>query len=113
MPHCIIEYSDTLSAAVSPKELLKSVYLGALNSELFIADDIKGRLMPFQHFTSGTLKQNFIHVVVKILSGRTSEQRTALSNSVITELAKLSLPSISLTVEVVEIEKSSYSKVVN
>ena len=113
MPHCTVEYSDTLATAVSPKELLKSVYLGALNSKLFIADDIKSRLIPFQHFASGTLNQNFIHVVVKILSGRTSEQRKLLSNSVLTELTKLSLSSISLTVEIIEIEKSSYSKIVN
>lgn len=112
MPHCIIEYSDTLETILCPNELMRSVYLGALSSELFDADDIKTRLVSFQHFASGDIKQDFIHVVLKILSGRSNEQRKALSNSVLTELNRLPLSSISLTVEVVEIEKSSYSKVV-
>jgi len=113
MPHCIIEYSDSLERQLSPDELMHCVYLGALNSKLFEADDIKSRVIPFQHFTSGTIKQNFIHVALKILSGRSSEQRKALSSSVLTELSKLPLSAISLTVEVIEIERSSYSKVVN
>jgi len=113
VPHCIIDYSATLVTKVSPKALLNAAYIGTLNSQLFIADDIKGRLVPFQHFTSGTSQQDFIHVVIKILSGRTNKQRKALSNAVLTEFTKLSLSSISLTVEVVEIEKYSYSKMVN
>jgi 5-carboxymethyl-2-hydroxymuconate isomerase len=111
MPHCIIECSERLTT--TPKELLNAVYLGTLNSQLFIADDIKSRIIPFQHFTAGTSQQDFIHVVVKMLSGRTIEQRKTVSNAVLLELNKLPLSSISLTVEVVEIEKSSYSKVVN
>jgi 5-carboxymethyl-2-hydroxymuconate isomerase len=113
VPHCIIDYSASLAGKVSPKAQLNAAYIGALNSQLFVADDIKSRLIPFQDFTSGASQQDFIHVVIKILSGRTNRQRKALSNSVLTEFTKLSLSSVSLTVEVVEIEKYSYNKVVN
>lgn len=112
MPHCIIEYSEDLESTVSPETLINSVYMGALNSQLFSADDIKTRSISFKHFTSGAVKQNFIHVAVKILSGRTLEQRSLVSSSVLKELNTLPLISISLTVEVIEIEKESYSKVV-
>ena len=112
MPHCIIEYSQELKNKVIPKQLMGSVFAGAFNSKLFEADDIKTRIIPFQHYLSGGHKQNFVHVTLKILSGRNLEQRKALSNSVLAELNKIISTSVSLTVEVIEIEKESYSKVV-
>ncbi|MCJ8319284.1 MAG: 5-carboxymethyl-2-hydroxymuconate Delta-isomerase [Colwellia sp.] len=112
MPHCLIEYAKTLTTEVSPEQLIESVYLGTLNSGLFSGDDIKTRIIPFDHFTSGTIKQNFIHVTLKILNGRSIEQQKGLSQAVLDELNRLPLTDISLTVEVVEIQKACYSKTV-
>jgi len=112
MPHCLIEYAKTISTKVTPEQLIDSVYLGTLNSGLFSANDIKTRIIPFDYFTSGVIKQNFIHVTLKILNGRTLEQQKGLSQSVLDELNLLPLSDISLTVEVVEIQKSCYSKTV-
>lgn len=110
MPHCLIEYATTLTKEISPEQLMKSVYFGTLNSQLFNSDDIKTRLIPFEYFISGTIKQNFIHVTLKILDGRTLEQKKTLSQSVLDELNLLPLTDLSLTVEVVDIEKACYSK---
>jgi len=112
MPHCIIEYSKDLEEIIKPSQLLTAVYNGALSSKLFKSDDIKSRTLSFEHFQSGTIKSSFVHVTTKILSGRTLEQRVTLSNSIIAELKKLDLTSSSLTVEIVDIEKSSYAKIV-
>mgnify|MGYP003627695891 CR=1 FL=1 len=112
MPHCIIEYSQKLENEVTPVKLMGAVFKGTLNSNLFEADDIKTRIIPFQHHLTGGSKQNFIHVILKILSGRSIDQRLALSKSVLSELNKVTSTAASLTVEVVEIEKESYSKVV-
>lgn len=110
MPHCIIEYAQTIEDICSPEKLIKAVYSGALNSQLFEPEDIKTRAIPFNNYTTGTVKQNFIHICLKILSGRTCKQRQMLSSLVLTELEYLSLSSLSLTVEVIEIERDSYSK---
>jgi 5-carboxymethyl-2-hydroxymuconate isomerase len=112
MPHCIIEYSRELQGFIQPEFLINSVHLGAVKSELFETLDIKTRILPFEYSSSGGVKQDFIHVTIKILSGRSMEQRKSLSNCVLIELDKLPITSVSLTVEVVDIEKESYGKLV-
>lgn len=112
MPHCIIEYSKDLEQTLSSKQLLNATFQGALASELFSEGDIKTRTVVFDHYQSGTIKSSFIHVTARILSGRNLAQRTLLSTKILAELTKLSCKSTSLTVEVVEIEKSSYAKIV-
>ena len=113
MPHCIVEYSSDLESRIAITDLMESVFLGALESELFNSSDIKVRAVDFEHFTTGNTHQSFIHITTKILSGRSLEQRKNLSNSILERLNSLSIAgSISITVEVVDIEKESYAKVV-
>jgi 5-carboxymethyl-2-hydroxymuconate isomerase len=112
MPHCIIEYSSTLANTVSPDTLMESVHTGTANSGLFDVSDIKTRAIPFNHCMSGRVNPLFIHVCVRVLSGRTPKQRHDLSDTVLKALSLLPLPPISLTVEVVEIETQSYSKII-
>ena len=106
MPHCIIEHSEGLDNI----ELLQTVYQGALNSGLFNKHDIKTRAIAYDFFQTASEKQNFIHVVVKILSGRSTEQKTILSSEILTQLESLTLSDLSLTVEIVDIDKASYAK---
>ncbi|ROR98001.1 5-carboxymethyl-2-hydroxymuconate isomerase [Sinobacterium caligoides] len=108
MPHCIIEHSKNLE----PAKLIDAVYQGARKSNLFEDDDIKSRTMGFDYYQSGSTKNSFVHVTTKILSGRNLEQRAMLSRSILSELESLNIQSTSLTVEVVEIERTSYAKVV-
>ena len=110
MPHCIIEHSST----INPEQLNNKVFLGALNSELFEADgrDIKVRSIAYENYQTGTEKEDFIHVTVRILSGRSDTDKAMLSETVMTQLLSLSLSSASITVEVVDMDRNSYAKVV-
>ena len=112
MPHCIIEYSKEIENSLSPARLLKAVQQGAFNSGLFQERDIKTRTLSFEHYQVGNTELRFIHVTVRILSGRTAEQRANLSNSVLGTLEALGLSSTSLTVEICEIDKESYAKLI-
>ena len=109
MPHCIIEYSSDLDDS----KLIDSVHKGALNSSLFNELDIKTRSIPFNNYKTGTTNHSFVHVTARILSGRTLEQRSTLSHCILTELQSLNYFSTSLTVEVIEMERESYAKVVS
>ncbi|HBN89360.1 5-carboxymethyl-2-hydroxymuconate Delta-isomerase [Rheinheimera aquimaris] len=111
MPHCVIEYSDRLDAA----PILAAVFDGALQSELFEPDgaDIKVRAQAYQQHISGAEHRDFIHVQLRILSGRNLEQKQHLSQSVLNQLLKLELISCSHTVEVVDIDRASYAKKVS
>lgn len=111
MPHCIIEHSASLDA----KFLLPLVFSSVKNSQLFAPDgaDIKVRALAYQHYLVGHSKSDFIHVVLRILSGRTTEQKQQLSALVLETLCELKLAPCSITVEVVDIDRSSYAKVVS
>jgi 5-carboxymethyl-2-hydroxymuconate isomerase len=110
MPHCIIEYSSNIESIVDVPALLKSVYQGALASSLFAPEDIKCRAIPYMHSYIGESSSDFIHVVLKILQGRNEQQKADLSVHVLKALKALPFTDISITVEVVDIEVSSYQK---
>lgn len=118
MPHCIIEHSISLDA----QKLLPLVFASVKNSQLFAADgsDIKVRAMAYQHYwvgqnnlghsNVGQSQADFVHVVLKILSGRTTEQKQQLAQFVLTALLQLQHQGCSYTVEVVDMDRDSYAK---
>jgi 5-carboxymethyl-2-hydroxymuconate isomerase len=112
MPHCVIEYSINLNDDSFRVELMQAVYCATHSSELFDSGDIKVRAIPFAYYAAQNKEQGFVHVVLKILSGRTLKQRSLLSGLVLEKLENLSLLQVSLSVEVVEIERASYAKAI-
>ena len=110
MPHCIIEHSDDLDA----NKLNQLVFESARTSGLFSKDgkDIKVRSIAYSHYQVGSEKTSFVHVVMKILSGRTLLHKQTLSAEVMGAVMALEDFSGSVTVEVVDMEKDSYSKIV-
>ncbi|MGH1542100.1 MAG: 5-carboxymethyl-2-hydroxymuconate Delta-isomerase [Arenicella sp.] len=110
MPHCIIEYAQQLEEIITPHELIQAVTTGARTSGLFNDNDIKTRCRSYQLYQTGLTETPFIHVNIKILSGRSVQQRKHLSSYVLNELKKLELKPVSLTIEVNDMEKESYSK---
>lgn len=110
MPHCVIEHSDRIDGNM----LIEAVHKGALASELFepTGSDIKVRATAFSNYKTGVVDLKFVHVTLKILSGRTSEQKEMLSNTVLDKLSDLSLTNCSISVEVQDIDRASYAKVI-
>ena len=111
MPHCLVEHSTKLDGEL----LMEKVFLGARRSGLFDAEgrDIKVRALPYTTYMSGAGESEFIHVVLRILSGRNADQKAQLSTAVITELEALGLIDISISVEVVDMDRESYRKVLS
>lgn len=110
MPHCIVEHSSTIDG----NALIPLVFAGALESKLFEIDgsDIKVRAIPYSNYQTGNVDIGFVHVTLKILSGRTIEQKSKLSLLVLEKLKIQNLVNCSISVEVVDIDRVSYSKVV-
>ncbi|MGL6313250.1 5-carboxymethyl-2-hydroxymuconate Delta-isomerase [Vibrio sp. WXL103] len=108
MPHCIIEHSSSFESV----DLNLKVFQGALESNLFAPDgsDIKVRSIAYEHYQTGFIKESFIHVTLRILSGRSEQDKLLLSNSVMSKLKSIQFVSASLTVEVVDIDRNSYTK---
>ncbi len=113
MPHCVIEYSRPLEAVVSPQTLMESVHQGAVSSELFDERAIKVRARPYEHYrvaVGAEQEMRFIHVTARILSGRSLEQKQWLSSILLKALEGIPLRNITITVEVVDMEREVYAK---
>ena len=82
MPHLIIEYARPLENDLDIQTLAETAFDGAVESELFTPANIKSRCHPVDAYWIGGEKQNFIHVNVKLLPGRTEEQKKMLSQKV-------------------------------
>jgi 5-carboxymethyl-2-hydroxymuconate isomerase len=116
MPHCIIEYSEELTQELEIKDVMSAVFEAAVQSVLFSSTDIKIRAIPFTYFytkkvsVENNRQARFIHVCCKILSGRNLAQRQKLSELVLSHLNSLAIKSISISVEIVDMERESYNK---
>lgn len=110
MPHCIIEHSEDLDGAA----LVPLVHESALNSGLFDpqGSDIKVRAIEFAHYKTGSVDISFVHVTLRILPGRTAEQKSALTESVVRNLNSAIASSCSISAEVVDVDGATYAKVV-
>lgn len=110
MPHCIIEYSKDLESSSPPLKLIQAVHHAAIGSGLFETGHIRTRSIAYENFIAGYDVQSFVHVTLRILFGRNLQQKKDLSRRVLGELESMGLSSISLTVEVSEIERETYAK---
>lgn len=112
MPHLILEYTKNLDAEIKSKQLLEKAHAVMLNSGLFNPEAVKSRTRCLEEHLLGTQGEDtsFIHISVALLEGRTVEQKKELSKAITTciknEFAELG----SVSVEIRDMEKASYSK---
>jgi 5-carboxymethyl-2-hydroxymuconate isomerase len=110
MPHCIIEYSSDIADQVSICDLVAAAYRGVLSSELFTEYDIKTRAFACRHHQTGSTQDSFVHVTVRLLSGRDDRQKADLSEKVLAHIEPV-LPSvITVGVEICDMHRDSYRK---
>ena len=113
MPHCTIEYASCLAQQIQPNALMQLVYQATADSGLFDADNIKTRCIGFEHHLRGDQALAFIHVTLRILNGRSVEQKQALSQAVLDALKQTQLQAVSFTVDVREMQRDTYAKFVS
>lgn len=111
MPHCIIEYSNNVEKSIEPSKLVSVVHQAAIESGLFDTQDIRSRAIAFEDYQIRADKHSFIHVTMRIMFGRNDAQKNLLSAKVVSALETLKLKSIVLSVEICDIDKTTYAKV--
>lgn len=93
MPHCVIECPASIETVVDLDVLVKAVHDAADSTGLFTLGDVKSRVMVSQHSLVGGRNDDYVHVTIGLLSGRTDGQKSALSRAVVRAVCEL-LPNV-------------------
>ncbi|WP_017940398.1 MULTISPECIES: 5-carboxymethyl-2-hydroxymuconate Delta-isomerase [unclassified Thioalkalivibrio] len=109
MPHLRVEYSQDLAAGPEVAAWLDALHAAACASGLFPASHIKVRAHPVSQYRVGGEVRPFVHVEVRLKSGRSLAQRQALSEAVLRALQDRIGEAV-ITVEVTEMEAASYAR---
>jgi len=108
MPHLVIECSNKITEIKSPREIIEAVHKTVVSTDLFDEGDIKVRIKTYEHYSVGNTSDDFIHVFANIMEGRSTNQKTHLSQLVVSLLNNMfpRVPVISMNIR--DFEKASY-----
>ena len=110
MPHLIIEFADKLAVDNSIPKMLDAIHIATAETGLFIESHLKTRAIPVKYYRTGVGRDTFVHAQLRIKSGRNEKQKKKLSESVLSAIVKQAWPVKIVTVEVVDIDSTTYSK---
>ena len=110
MPHFILDCSESVLVSQDEEFIIEQVHQVAHATALFQEGDIKVRLNPYQKYSVGNNKDDFIHVFAHVMQGRSTEQKAALSKQVVAKLAALFPHITNIAMNVSEFEKATYYK---
>lgn len=115
MPHLVMEYSNSVDERVNTQRLLEDLHHIAIQSGLFDVPALKSRALRYHDWLVGEEGDSvdFIHVTFELLAGRTAEQKRELSRALMTELQNQAGHVRSLTVNMREMDRDCFQKVVN
>ena len=110
MPHLIIEYSESLATPEQVPPLLDAVHEAAVATGLFEESHIRTRAIPVRFYRTGRGTAPFIHAQLRILSGRTEEQKHGLSHAIVHAIRAHGWAAQVITAEVVDMDRATYAK---
>jgi 5-carboxymethyl-2-hydroxymuconate isomerase len=108
MPHIIVEHTKEINVS----NLLPKIHNIVIASGLFDPAAIKTRNLAYDNILWGAQAEqsDFIHISVKILTGRTLEKRANLSSEIF-KIMQATHPEIALlSVDIIEMVAETYSK---
>jgi 5-carboxymethyl-2-hydroxymuconate isomerase len=116
MPHLTIEYSENLKSKIDADLLLKTLHDTTRKCAGIDMDRVKSRLLMHHKVLSGDqgVEVSMIHLTFAILEGRALELRKEYSNlfheALLHFVSVAKLPSVSLSIEVREMNKECYRR---
>ncbi|MCP4922446.1 MAG: hypothetical protein GY915_00235 [bacterium] len=116
MPHIIVEYAAPLEEIVLKENFKTEFIQKLLDHSDFDPSHLKYRSLKYSDYSCPSA-EIFIHITLKMLQGRTEQQRIDVSRVTIEYLKKtfasfldLQKTHIECTVEIQELEKNTYGK---
>lgn len=115
MPNLVLEYSNSVDERVNIQGLLEDLHEATLNCGLFDSNSVKSRSLRCHNWLVGEEGDSvdFIHISFELLSGRTEEQKRDVSRLLMEVLQEQASHVRSLTVNIRDMDKSCFQKVIN
>jgi 5-carboxymethyl-2-hydroxymuconate isomerase len=115
MPNLVMEYSNRVDERLNVQGLLEELHQVTLDSALFDRSAVKSRALRCHHWLIGDFADNedFVHISFELLSGRSEEQKRELSRRLMDVLRDKAPHVKSLTVNVRDMDQSSFQKIIN
>lgn len=110
MPHIIIEYPRQVVADEQLPAILNAVHESVVASGLFESGHIKTRAYPIDFYTNAGGDKPYMHTMARIKSGRNPEQKKQLSEAILSAISGQDLSVAVITVEVIDMDRDSYTK---
>ena len=110
MPHLVIEYSIDGHRDVDITALLQALHTAAAATGVMQAADIKIRAIACGDYLVAGVRDQFCHLSVYLLEGRTPQQKLALSESLRAALAAMLPRTRSLSVDIRDMDAFAYKK---
>lgn len=110
MPHIIIEYAEVAVNEQLVDAMLQTINRAVADSGLFEVSHIKSRAYPFRAYLQAGGHDPYIHVQARIKSGRSPADKKRLGEAILTGLSELNIPVSVITVEIIDMDRESYSK---
>jgi len=110
MPHLVIEYAASLKDDINVQALVDAAFTGADESALFTSHDIKVRAIPYAAYSTAGTNQAFVHVEIKLLSGRTSVQKKDLAERVFAKVTANVPNTVAVSIETNDLDRDTYTK---
>lgn len=115
MPNLVMEYSNSVDERVNVQGLLEDLHQVVLHCGLFDTGSVKSRALRCHNWLIGDEDDSvdFIHISFELLDGRTPEQKRELSRQLMDILQQQAGHVRSLTVNIRDMDKESFQKVIN
>ena len=110
MPHLLLEHGNALLTPEARSDALQLALRIAAMCEFIADDDLKARLISYEDFVHVDGRNSFLHGTVRLLAGRSNEQKAMLTTA-LREAFSVRFPGIqSISFEACDMEPVSYRK---
>lgn len=115
MPNLVMEYSNSVDERINIQGLLEDLHQATMNSGLFERSSVKSRALRYHTWLIGEQEDDvdFIHIQFELLSGRTAEQKRQLTRTLMEVLEQQATDVHSLTINVRDMDRDCFQKVLN
>lgn len=115
MPNLTMEYTSSVEDRVNIQLLLEQLHQSVIEFGIFEPDSVKSRAIRCHQWLLGEYEdgEDFIHVTFELLSGRSDESKSELSQILANIIQSQAATTKSISVNIRDMDRRCFQKIVN